>query len=196
MPFTSTDQPGTQNSLPFYFHNTTAEFYQLNTAAGTAYEAMDATDARKTSLNVSSGRFTLSKWTDVVTNTNYAPVIRYAEVLLNRSEALVRAGGNVTQEAVDLLNAVRTRSFAAGAYTTGSFANAAAFYDAVFMERNMEFLGEGFRNMDLMRLGQTIPGKDGGPMGNVPAIAPTSNAYIWPIPTTELIFNKLMTPNE
>ena len=89
-------------------------------------------------------------------------MIRYAEVLLNRAEAIVRSGSAVTQEAVDLLNAVRTRSFATGAYTPASFADDAAFYDAILLERNMEFLGEGIRNMDLMRLGLTIPGKDGG----------------------------------
>jgi hypothetical protein len=99
-------------------------------------------------------------------------------------------GGVVTQQAVDLLNAVRTRSYPAGAYTLAGFATAQAFRDAILIERNIEFLGEGMRNLDLMRTLATIPGKTG-----VAAIAPTSPSYIWPIPTSELNTNKLMTGN-
>jgi hypothetical protein len=71
------------------------------------------------------------------------------------------------------------------------FANTQAFVDAVLLERNMEFLGEGLRSLDLLRTMSTIPGKTG-----VAAVPSTSPTYIWPIPTTELTTNKLMTPNE
>jgi starch-binding outer membrane protein, SusD/RagB family len=196
MPATTTDNAGSQNSLPYYYYYTTSESYYLNTAAGTAYALMNAADVRKTSLLLNSGNYFLSKWTDATSHTNFAPVMRYAEVLLNRSEALVRAGGTVTQGAVDLLNAVRVRSYPAGAYTLASFATAADFYTAILTERNIEFLGEGIRNMDLMRLSLTIPGKNGGSMGNIVAITPTSPSYIWPISANEMTFNKLMTGNE
>jgi hypothetical protein len=196
MPFTTTDGPGTQNGLPHYYSSPSSESYYLNTSAGSVYATMDATDVRKSSLTLSGGYYFLSKFPDLTTLLNYAPVIRYAEVLLNRAEALVRSGGTVTQGAVDLLNAVRTRSFATGAYTLASFASASAFYDACLLERNMEFLGEGMRNMDLMRLGLTIPAKNGGSMGSVAAIAPNSPSYIWPIPANEMSLNALMTPNE
>lgn len=195
MPHASTDNPGSQNSLPSYYFSGATESYYLNTAAGTAYAAMDATDVRKTSLTLKGGNYFISKFTDYVTHSNYSPVIRYAEVLLNRAEALVRAGNSVTQEAVDLLNAVRTRSFATGGYTLASFATTADFFAAILTERNIEFLGEGMRNMDLMRLGLTIPGKDGGSMGNISSVSPTSPTYIWPISALELTFNKLMTGN-
>ena len=195
LPHASVDNPGSQNSLPSYYFSGANEPYYLNTAAGTAYAAMDAADVRKTSLSLKGGNYYISKFPDFVTHSNYSPVIRYAEVLLNRSEALVRAGNAVTQEAVDLLNAVRTRSFAAGAYTLASFAGTADFYTAILQERNMEFLGEGMRNLDLMRLNLTIPGKDGGSMGNISSVSPTSPTYIWPISALELTFNKLMTGN-
>ena len=195
MPHATTDNPGSQNSLPSYYFSGATESYYLNLAPGTAYAAMDATDARKTSLTLAAGNYFISKFTDYTSHSNYSPVIRYAEVLLNRSEALVRQGNAVTQGAVDLLNAVRTRSFPTGAYTVADFANADAFYSAILTERNMEFLGEGMRNMDLMRLGLTIPGKDGGSMGNISSVAPTSPTYIWPISALELTFNKLMTGN-
>lgn len=201
LPMTATDNPGSQNSLPYYYYPTTSESHYLNTAAGTAYAAMDATDVRKSGLlsatvaGVGTCYF-LSKWQDAVSHTNSAPIMRYAEVLLNRSEALVRAGNAVTQGAVDLLNAVRVRSFATGGYTLASFATPADFYTAILLERNIEFLGEGMRNMDLMRLNMTIPSKNGGSMGNIAAITNSSPSYIWPIPANEMTFNKLMTPNE
>ncbi len=195
MPFTANNQPGTQNYLAYYYLPGSSESYYLNTAAGSTYSKMDATDARKLLTVTSGSNVFINKYTDMTTQTDYAPVIRYAEVLLNRAEALVRQGNAVTQAAVDLLNAVRTRSFPTGAYTLSSFANAQAFYDAVILERDMEFMGEGIRNQDVMRLSLTIPAKNGGSMGSVAAVTPTSSTYIWPVPTTELNTNKLMTPN-
>jgi hypothetical protein len=196
MPFTETNTPGTQNGLPHYFSYSSSESYYLNLNPGFAYALMDDADVRKTSLLLSNGNYFLTKYPDFTTLTNYAPVIRYAEILLSRAEAIVRGGGAVTQEAVDLLNAVRTRSFPGGEYTVASFASAADFNSAVLMERDIEFLGEGIRTMDLQRLSLAFPSKDGGTMGAVPEIASTSIGYIWPIPANELSLNKLMTPNQ
>jgi starch-binding outer membrane protein, SusD/RagB family len=196
MPFTTTNTPGTQNGLAHYYNPASSESYYLITTAGSTYAKMDATDARKVMMVTSSGKIFLNKWPDYTNLTNYAPVMRYAEILLNLSEAIVRQGGAVDQRAVDLLNAVRTRSFTTGGYTLASFTTVQSFYDAMELERSMEFLGEGFRNIDLMRLGLTIPGKNGGSMGVVAAVPPTSLNYIWPISGNELTFNKLMTANE
>ncbi len=196
MPMTTTDGPGTQNGLPHYYSYSSSESYYLNLTPGSVYATMDATDVRKTSLYLSDGNYFLTKFPDFTTLTNYCPVMRYAEVLLNRAEALVRAGGAVTQEAIDLLNAVRIRSFATGAYTPASFAAATDFYTAILLERDMEFLGEGIRTMDLMRLSLPFPPKDGGGMGVIPEIPSSSVGYIWPIPANELSLNKLMTPNQ
>jgi hypothetical protein len=193
MPFTTTNGPGTQNGLPHYYNSASSESYYLNTSPGFAYAAMDPADVRRSSLVLAGGQYFLNKFPDFTTLTNYAPVIRYAEVLLSRAEALVRAGGTVTAEAIALLNAVRTRSFPAGAYT--SFATATDFYNAVLLERNIEFLGEGMRNMDLMRLALPLPAKSTS-MGNVGEIPSSSTSYIWPMPANELGLNKLLTPNE
>ena len=195
MPFTATDQPGTQNALAHYYHPSSAESHYLE-VNGDAYKALVAngTDARKTIFQTATVSGTLryfpGKWLDFTTKTDYAPVIRYAEVLLNYAEAIVRGNNAVSQKAVDLLNAVRTRSYPGGAYTLASFANAQAFQNAIMLERDMEFLGEGIRNMDLLRTLSTIPAKTG-----VAAVPSTSPTYIWPIPTTELNINKLMVDN-
>lgn len=194
MPFTTTDLPGTQNGLAHYNHPSSSESYYLNVAAGTAFANLDATDARRaifqTGTVSGSTRYFVGKWTTYTSHIDYAPVLRYAEVLLNYAEAIVRDGDAVTQQAVDLLNAVRTRSFPAGDYELADFADVNAFITALMMERNMEFLGEGLRNLDLLRTMSTIPAKS-----SIAAIPPTQAEYIWPIPDSERASNKLMTGN-
>lgn len=85
--------------------------------------------------------------------TDWTPIIRYAEVLLNYAEAEARING-VTAKAVSLLNAVRNRAVtdAAKQFTAASFANADAFMQALINERRIEFLGEGRRWPDIHRL--------------------------------------------
>jgi len=195
MPFTSTNLAGTQNSLAHYNHPSSSESYYLNQSAGTAYALLNAEDARKKlfatgEVNKKTEYFS-GKYTNFTVQSDYAPVIRYAEVLLNYAEAIVRGGNSVNQKAVDLLNAVRTRSLATGAFAIADFADVSAFQTAILNERSMEFLSEGIRNMDLLRTLSTIPGKPGAPS----AVPPSSPTYIWPIPTTELNINKLMTGN-
>ncbi len=193
MPFTETNLAGTQNSLAHYNHPSSSESYYLN-ASGLAFTSLDAADARR--VQFQSGTFDgatvyyTGKWRSFTPQIDYAPVIRYAEVLLNYAEALVRDGGTVTQQAVDLLNAVRGRSFPGGVYVLADLPNETAFRNAIMIERAIEFLGEGHRNMDLLRNMMTIPAK--GSVSDVPSTSPT---YVWPIPENEMIFNKLMTQN-
>jgi len=195
MPFTATDLPGTQNALAHYHHPSSSESHYIE-VGGDAYKALAANtnDARKALFQTGTVsnvlRYFVGKWQNYTSQVDYAPVIRYAEVLLNYAEAIVKGNNAVSQKAVDLLNAVRTRSFPTGTYTLSSFANVQAFQDAIMLERNMEFLGEGLRNMDLLRTMSTIPAKTG-----VAAVPSTSPTYIWPIPETELNINKLMTGN-
>ena len=193
MPFTSTNLAGTQNSLAHYYHPSSSESYYLNTDPGTAYSLMNAADARKmlfqTGTVSGSTKYFVGKWQSFTVQSDYAPVLRYAEVLLNYAEAIARSNG-LTQQAVDLLNAVRTRSYTAGAYVIGNFADATALINAILLERNLEFLGEGLRNMDIMRTLSTIPGKQ-----SIQAVPTTSASYIWPIPDSEISTNKLMTGN-
>lgn len=196
MPFTSTDQPGTQNGLGAYYNpNPTGNNdYSVNKDdAWSVYNntGFNASDARRLMFidNV-DGETYFAKFPTGPNPTDWAPVIRYSEVLLNYAEAIVRGGNAVTQQAVDLLNAVRGRSFPAGIYALANFANVQAFIDAILLERNIEFMGEGIRNMDIMRTLSIIPGKF-----TVSAILPSQPEYIWPIPTSELNANKLMTGN-
>lgn len=130
----------------------------------------------------------LNKYPAGPQSTDYAPILRYAEVLLTAAEAEARTAG-VNQRALDLLNAVRTRSKGT-AYALTDFADADALVAAILKERRIEFMGEGLRNFDIMRLNNPFPAK-----GNVAAIPASSTTYIWPMPSGELQVNKLLVRN-
>ncbi|RSK32452.1 RagB/SusD family nutrient uptake outer membrane protein [Hymenobacter metallilatus] len=196
-PFTTQDQPGTQNQLAFYYLPNAqggGQEYSLNPAGVIANTGFKATDARLATLvtRVSNVPY-LRKYTNgaLAANpyTDAAPVIRYAEVLLNLAEALARTQGVTSTRALELLNAVRTRS-GSDAYTAASFTSTFSIIDAILLERRLEFLGEGLRNNDLMRLQLPIPAKS-----TVSAVQPSATLYIWPIPSTELQTNTLITRN-
>ena len=137
--------------------------------------------------NTTSGKKFVAKYKTGSPYTDYAPIIRYSEVLLNLAEALARTNTGVNAKALALLNAVRQRSDVA---TILAPADQAALINAILLERRIEFLGEGLRNFDLMRLLQTIPAK-----GSITAKAASEQGYIWPISADELSLNKLMTDN-
>jgi hypothetical protein len=197
MPMSATagDNPGTQNQLGFYFVQNgsalgSAEF-SLNAVSGIiANASWTAADARKTALvftNATNGKKFVAKYKTGSPYTDWAPIIRYSEVMLNLAEALARTNAGVNARALALLNAVRQRSDPAVILAPLTQAD---LINAILLERRIELLGEGLRNFDLMRLLQTIPAK-----GSIPAKAPSETGYIWPISADELSLNSLMTDN-
>ncbi|WP_197286269.1 RagB/SusD family nutrient uptake outer membrane protein [Pedobacter sp. PACM 27299] len=111
-------------------------------------------------FRLASGKQFVSKFTAPNPYTDWVPVIRWPEVLLNLAEARVRSTNTVDAQALLLLNAVRQRS---DATTVLAPANVADFTTALLNERRIEFLGEGLRAPDLTRLLLPIPGKGGAP---------------------------------
>jgi len=202
LPMSSTtgDNPGTQNQLGFYFSPAKAVVtggtgngeFSLNPNGVIADPNWKATDRRRFFVVTSNtgGKKWLNKYPAPSPYTDYPPVMRYSEVLLNLAEARARSTNSVDAQAVALLSAVRSRSDATTTYTPASFANAATLEAAIMQERNIEFLGEGLRNFDLTRLQLQIPAK-----GSAPAKNATDVGYIWPISATELSLNTLCTDN-
>lgn len=193
MPFTSSDLPGTQNGLGSYYNPGPRGIgdYSLN-PKGIIGDTMHfpLSDARRQFvLNHTNNKPYLNKFPAGPEHTDYLPVLRYAEVLLNLAEAEARTAG-VSQRAVDMLNAIRGRSDASVQFAMGDFATANDLIDAILRERRIELLGEGFRDFDCLRLLQPLPGK-----ANVAAILPTVSEYIWPIPSGELAVNKSCVQN-
>lgn len=89
---------------------------------------------------------------------NDLPEIRYADILLAKSEALAELNWP-SQEAVDLVNRVRERAglVEENAISVADFANLQAFRDHLLNERAWEFYNEaGIRREDLIRFGKFV----------------------------------------
>lgn len=211
---TDQDNPGVNGSL--------ATFHHINGRGGDVVVAQDlidngynkiVTDAQK--LNIEAGGFTVEdlRWTtltsqgpgarniekyeDFNNNSDDAPILRLAEFLLMRAEALARTSG-VNAESVDLLNAVRKRALriknAAGetvsgqdalfSFATGDFANADALIEAIILERRVELAFEGNRFHDLVRLQRPVK-----------SAAFDADNLRWPIPQRELDANGNLVQN-
>jgi hypothetical protein len=85
---------------------------------------------------------------------NDIPEIRYADVLLSRAEALNELNG-ATQEALDLINEVRTRAGVPDLILT-DFPSKESLREHLLNERGWEFYLEGQRRHDLIRHGKLI----------------------------------------
>lgn len=193
-PFNATNEtPGTQNPLGYYFYNNgkagVAEYY-LNPSGVIADANWKSTDQRRAfiySSTINTNKY-LSKFPQPSPWPDWAPVIRYAEVLLNLAEARVRSTNTLDPQAIALLNAIRGRSDASTVFTPASFPGGAPDLIAAIMEeRNIELLGEGFKWADLWRLDQPIPAK-----ASVKVVNPTDAGYIWPMSGNEQQYNKLI----
>jgi hypothetical protein len=198
LPFTATETPGTQNQLAYYFNISpgNGEFYlnPAGTIADPVYSAA-STDKRKDFVFVNTGQKWLSKYKVASTFSDYIPVIRYPEVLLNYAEALTRAGDAASlTKAAALVTAVRQRSNAGFVFAPADVATQGALLNTILQEKKIEFLGEGFRIPDLQRLLLTFPAKSSS-SASAPAIASTDTRYIWPISSAETSINLLCLPN-
>lgn len=129
-----------------------------------------------------SRRFTL-KFPDAVNNTDNSPLIRVTEMYLNRAEALAELNG-INQTSLDLMNALRSRA-GLTPWTLVTFANSAAFINAILNERRKELCFEGHRRMDLLRKGKPL--RATGPLAT--QSRPGDNKVILPIPQREVDIN-------
>jgi len=167
-----------------------------------------------------SGRKYTNKYSDVTNLTDAAPVIRYAEVVLNMAEANARLATPDLVTSLTLLNSVRNRALAVPAtqaYTAATLNSPATLVPAILIERRIEFLMEGRRWSDIHRLQgddiapiNGIPGKLAnaapaaalytlgtpytGPYG-VPALPFSDYKFIWPIPQIEMNTNQGLIQN-
>lgn len=202
MPFTNQDAPGialSQWYLPGTGDGGTPTSngdggYSLNPDGIPADPEWTGNDDRRQFLltGQKSGKLWLTKFTEASPHTDYAPVIRYSEVLLSLAEALAKNTNSVDARAVELLSAVRNRSDSTTQYAVADFTSGEDLANAIAKERQIEFLGEGIRNADIMRLGIDIPAK---PAHSVAASSPSDYNYIFPIPIDELNLNNLMINN-
>ncbi|MEP6674619.1 MAG: RagB/SusD family nutrient uptake outer membrane protein [Ferruginibacter sp.] len=185
-------------------------------------------DKRRTSLtftglsNTGTTSYFTKKYTDYVNQSDYAPYIRWAEVLLMMAEANARTNATVNQRAIDFLNYVRNRSLVSPVtdqYTIASFVDKNALIKAILDERRIEFLAEGKRWGDIHRLALDpvfspggIPAKNANgfsnlanyacpspgvtaPITTVLAIPYADYRFLWPIPQDERAQNPIVDQN-
>jgi hypothetical protein len=200
MPMSATELPGTQNGLAHYFSVSKTGMqignneYPINQQSVVwTSNVFAADDFRKTFVEPhtigGTGYIFLKKYMSFP-HSDFVPIIRYAEVLLNLAEAEAMKAWPSTR-AVALLNAVYKRSNpSATDLAVADFANRDAFINRLMLERNLEFLGEGIRSMDVTRKLAPFAAK-----GTVQAVPVTSVAYVWPIPQNELNTNRLIVEN-
>jgi len=189
----TTETPSAQSSLAYNYLKQPIIF--LAASGIVSDPALGSnTDARAGLIGTSAANQKVLKKFSVTTAPfrDYVPVIRYSEILLNYAEAA--ANMNDLQLATSLLNAVRNRANPNFVFADAEIATKEALIITIQKERDIEFLGEGLRLMDLQRKVQTLPAKEGA-IGTAPLVLPTSSNYIWPIPSGEISVNRLIEPN-
>lgn len=212
---TAQDNPGVNGSLPTFHHVSgrggdvvvatdlvdngynmivTGDQSAAISAAGYTVE-----DLRFTQLTSSGNPPTINieKYEQFANNDDDAPILRLAEFMLMRAEALARVNG-VNQESVDLLNSIRSRALrlidgdgnvvvgedALFNYATDDFASADDLIEAIILERRVELAFEGNRFHDLCRLQRDVKG--------TPFDA---DKLRWPLPQRDLDANPNLEQN-
>ena len=197
IPHNSTDNPNTNNALPMHYYPTgRADLAISNSFISTVTNPYFAADDKRRGMiipgvaatNTTAYKFT-RKYTDITNRADWAPIIRYAEVLLNYAEAQAHLATGVDADAIAKLNEVRDRAKAVTtlSYTIASFASKQALIDAILGERRIELAFEGHRFWDLMRTKAAVTNKydsDGSTI--LPSQPFGAKKNIFPIPQIEI----------
>lgn len=180
--FSSTDNVGI-NGLAYIYRTTGGGSYgdvQVIDEVATLYEAGDV---RANILGYEGIMLrNIGKYPD---NQGYdnVSVIRYEEVILNYAEALLETGGDALTQ-INLITSNR-----------GASAYASVTKDDILNERRKEFMFEGKRFEDLVRMGKDIV--KFSLQQNFAATVPYGDYRLaWPIPKAEMDANSNMVQNK
>lgn len=122
---------------------------------------------------------------------NHYILYRLTEIYFNKAEALMRKNdGNATQEAVDLINESKKRSFSDEEWSDAKYTTSTLTLDKLLEERGREFIFEGKRRTDLIRFGEFTSGAwwDHDPTGE-------EYKKLFPIPATQIANNPNLEQN-
>ncbi|RZF58588.1 RagB/SusD family nutrient uptake outer membrane protein [Sphingobacterium corticibacterium] len=118
------------------------------------------------------------------------PVLRYADILLTRAEALNELSGP-TDESFTLINQIRKRA-GLPALSSADAGTKEQFREALFKERGWEFISEGKRREDLIRQGTFL---SSAIERGISSSVATADKLVFPIPQSEIDANKLCEQN-
>lgn len=122
---------------------------------------------------------------------NDFPMVRYADILLSKAEALNEISGP-TQEALDLINQVRHRAGVPDLTLTDA-SSKEILRDLILDERGWEFWAEGKRREDLVRHGKLVERARSRPFRPAPNAEEFRNLF--PIPQAEIDANPNVVQN-
>lgn len=193
----------------FIYQSTMSNFgthYRLRTAFVNSFASNDLRKSLICTSYINNANATVNilagdnarcfKYWDNATVGNYSgndvPVLRYADILLTRAEALNELSPVPTTECFALINQVRARAGVPD-LTLITTPTKEAFRDAILAERGWEFYGEGKRREDLIRHGKFL---SSAIARGVPAAIATTDKLLFPIPQSEISANKLIVQNK
>ncbi|GAB3695254.1 hypothetical protein GCM10027592_17130 [Spirosoma flavus] len=192
--------------FPNYVYKSTmsnfATQYRLRTAFTSSYAAADKrlqlictsyvnNSDQVVDLSTGDNARSFKYWDNNTVGNNSGtdvPILRYADMLLARAEALNELNGPTT-EAFTLINQVRTRAGIPNLTATDT-PTKEAFRTAIFRERGWEFVAEGKRREDLIRQGTFISLAQARGITNA-----KPERTLFPIPQVEIDANKLCVQN-
>lgn len=181
----ASDNPNTNNSLGQHFGR--GKRADINLANSYINIFDDPDDKRLTQLIATTGTSpNFTYWTEKYianSNADWAPVVRYAEVLLNKAEALAKSASGIDATALGIINDIRTRSGAAPKVAS-DFANKTDFVEYILAERRRELAFEGHGSFDLFRNKKGIAAGRGG--ASVAAIPYPNDKFVFPIPEADV----------
>jgi hypothetical protein len=194
IPNSANDNPNTNNALPQHYYEAGRGDIIVSptftNAATNPYFAAD--DLRRDLIDANeepanAGYFYTSKYADVTTRADWAPVIRYAEVLLTYAEASARLANAVDADAIEKLNLVRDRAQdTEESYEAADFASAQELINAILGERRIELAFEGHRYFDLVRTKANLRNKFDSDLTTPISIDYGADKFIFPIPQVEV----------
>jgi starch-binding outer membrane protein, SusD/RagB family len=123
------------------------------------------------------------------------PYMRYSEILLIYAEALNELNNGPNQEAYNAINAVRMRARFDGTQERDVLPDLSGlsfqqFKDALLLERRREFVAEGKRWFDLVRMDKLL---ELVPVAK-PGVQPSEIHKLFPIPLSEIELNPNLLP--
>ncbi len=184
-PMADTNKGGDQTALAYYY--STGNIFVLDDVSGylakPAYALSGDTRISDLVGKVNS-KYILKKYTDSKNYLDWVPLFRYAEVKLNLAESYYN--NNQPDKAREALKDVRRRSIPVDIDPLDiDNLSGSTLRDAIYNERRAEFVGEGIRSIDIHRRGEDFVKRNG-------TFTPSTNGYIWPIPTSERTVNNLI----
>jgi SusD family. len=178
------DNPNTNNALNQHYSPNLRADIQVSSQF---VDLMSNDDARRKDLIITQGTtYWNGKYTAI---GDWAPVLRFSEMLLIKAEALANlaSGTSVSSEALALVNQVRHRS---DVNTTISATNKSQLISAILTERRIELAFEGHGIFEFLRTGRDIPAH-----GTFSAQKWGSNLVVFPFPYAETQQNPNLVQN-